>query len=101
MLSATDEHPSTGHFTSCNILGKDTTYMVGPPPYLINSPRLGDGDELDLRHVCLKIRSRHRHTALGATHPCLLLLSEGHFLPRRPLLICRLPPLPQYESGCT
>ena len=32
VLSATNGHPGTGHFTSCNTLGKDTTYVYTPPP---------------------------------------------------------------------
>ena len=31
-LCATTGRPVTGHFTSCNTLGKDTRYIDGPPP---------------------------------------------------------------------
>ena len=52
VLCATTVHPVNRHFTSCNNLGKDTTYVVGPPPTSL-TPLVGGAQMPQIRAMCV------------------------------------------------
>ena len=79
-LCTFDGHPVTGYSNNFRILGKDTIYVVGYPPYHDNDPSLWWDYPMWLVHVVPYWKSRHYCAKFWATCPCTFSL-----LKRRPL----------------